>query len=263
LIENAEATYIWFVRIGDDVERDFFETEDGEGSEFRSCERPGHLTFGIGRLAGASDDEQETAGAKKCNDILDRWRAKGGRQDLERIGFENKIEIAAPMGGRFKQIGSAIFDSGFGEALSGGANGGFRNVESGGLKSPRGKLLGVIAKAAADDQCRFSGGLLRMRNPETDERRIGTVVRPGHDALPCFGFAVERFEPAGGIALEVKFRGELARSCSVLHFQRSYLAQRRLRYSNRGATKKQGEARANRIVDMLNEWGTRGGKNDW
>lgn len=238
MIENTEATDVWFVCIGDNIERDIFETEGGKGRKFRPCERPGHLTFGIERLAGASNDEQETAGAKKCNDIFDRWRAKGGWQDLKGIGFENKIEIAAPMGGRFKKIGGAIFDSGSGEALSGGANGGFRNVESGGLKAPRGKLLGVIAKAAADDQCRFSGGLLRMGNPETDEMRIGTVVRPGHDALPCFGFAVERFEPAGGIAVAVKFRGEFARPCSVLHFQRSYLAHRRLRYSNRGVTKK-------------------------
>lgn len=102
------------------------------------------------------------------------------------MGFENRIEIASPMRRRFEQIGGVIFNRGIRKAFSAGANGGLRNVGSGSAKTPSSELLRVIAEAAANDQCRFSGGLLRLRYPETDEIRMGTVVHPGRDGLPCF-----------------------------------------------------------------------------
>jgi hypothetical protein len=37
----------------------------GEGGEFLSRQWPGHLPFGVGRLAAACNDEQEPAWAEK------------------------------------------------------------------------------------------------------------------------------------------------------------------------------------------------------
>lgn len=189
----------------------------GEGGDFGAREGPGHLAFWLGRFAPAGNDKQVTAGTEKRGNVLDCLWAERGWEYLEGVGFENKIEIATPLLRRIEKIGGVIVDGGIGKAFSGSANGRFRNVEGSGAKTPSGKLLGVIAEAATDDQRGFSGCLLRMRDPETNEMRSGVVVRPRNSALPFFTFAVENFEPACRVTFAVEFGGEFARSCTVFH----------------------------------------------
>ena len=106
---------------------------------------------------------------------------------------------------------------GIGETLSRGADGGFRNVESGGAKTPRRELLGVVAQTAANNQRRLPFRLLWMRHPKTDQQRSGMIVRPRNAALPFLSFAIERFEPAGGIAFAVEFGRYFARARAIFH----------------------------------------------
>ncbi len=97
------------------------------------------------------------------------------------------------------------------------ANGGCGNVERGGAKTPPGELLGVIAEPATSDQRGFSGGLLRILHPETDEMRRGVVVRPRDSALPFLGFAVENFKPSGGVALAAELGGKFTGPLAIFH----------------------------------------------
>ena len=215
--ERAESANAGLVEIGDDIEQKLFEAKCREGSDFGAREGPGHLALGLRRFAAARNDQQVAAGAEKGSDVLHRLRAKRSRENLDGIRFEHEIEIAAPILGWIEKIGSVIVDGGMGEAFPGTANGGFRNVESGRAKTPGGELFGVIAEAAAGNQRRFSGSLLRMSYPEADKMRRGMVIHPGHDTLPCFPFAVQNFKPAGGVAFAVKLGGQFTRSHTVFH----------------------------------------------
>src|SRR6266436_7536196 len=147
-VEGAEAADGWFPEIFDVekiLERKFFQANGGESGKFGACERPRHLSLGVGRFAASGDDEQESARAKEPSKIFDRTEAKGGWKNLERVGLKDKMESAAPGGGRFEQVRSQIFDSGVAEAFARSADGGFRDVEGGGAESPGGKLLGIVA----------------------------------------------------------------------------------------------------------------------
>lgn len=157
------------------------------------------------------------ARAEKRGDVSRGLRTKRGGQDLERVRFENKIELAAPRRGRMRQIGGLIVHSGMGEALSGIANGGLGNVEPGSAKTPPGVLRGGGAEPAASDQRGFSGGLLPILHPETDEMRRGMVVRPRDSALPFLGFAVENVKPSGGIVLAAELGGKFTSPLPILH----------------------------------------------
>lgn len=233
--KRAEAANIRLVSIGKYIEQKLFEAKGGEGADFGARKGPGHLALGLRRFTAARNDQQLTARAKKGGNVFDGLWAQRGRKDLDGVGFENEIEIASPMRRRIEKIGRLIVDGGMRKAFSGRANGGFRNIERGGAKTPGGKLLGVITEATAGNQCGFPGSLLRMGYPETDEWRSGMVIDPGHNTLPCFPFAVQNFEPARRVAFAVKLRGEFARSSTVLHAKGFYLAPRPARHSNRGS----------------------------
>ncbi|PYT67290.1 MAG: hypothetical protein DMG41_21190 [Acidobacteria bacterium] len=77
-------------------------------------------------------------------------------------------------------------------------------------------LRGGGAEPAASDQRGFSGGLLRILHPETDDRR-GMVVRPRYSALPFLGFAVENVKPSGGIVLAAELGGKFTSPLAILH----------------------------------------------
>ena len=81
-------------------------------------------------------------------------------------------------------------------------------------------MLCIVSAAAADDQRRFSRGLLRMQHPETDEMRGRMIIQPGNRAFPFLGFAIKGFKPARRVALAVEFVGEFARSRAVSHAAR-------------------------------------------
>ena len=70
-------------------------------------------------------------------------------------------------------------------------------------------MFGVVAEAAADDE-RGAIDFLGMIAPQIYEMRIGGEVGPRDDGDAGFGFAVEGFEPAGGISLGDEFGGEFA-----------------------------------------------------
>src|SRR5712692_588612 len=74
------------------LERKFFQARGGEGGELGAGEGPGHLAFGVAGFAAAGDDEQETARAEESRNFFDRPGAEGGRQNLECVGLEYKIE---------------------------------------------------------------------------------------------------------------------------------------------------------------------------
>ena len=63
--ETADGGFRGIFEIEKIFERKFFQSRGGEGREFGAIERPGHLAFGVGRFAAASDDEQESALAEK------------------------------------------------------------------------------------------------------------------------------------------------------------------------------------------------------
>src|SRR5216684_9288222 len=162
-VEGAEAADGWFPEIFDVeniLEGKFFQANGGESGKFGACERPGHLSFGVGRFAASGDDEQESAQAKEPCKIFDRTGAKSYWKDLERVGLKDKMESMAPGGWRFEQVGGAVFHCRPWEAFARSADGGFRDVEGGGAESPGGKLLGIVAEAAADGQRCFSRGWL-------------------------------------------------------------------------------------------------------
>ena len=187
------------------LEGEFFEARVGETREFRACERPRHLAFRFGRFAAACDDKQVPAGAEESRNIFDRAEAKGGRQNLERIGLKDEMESATPSRRRLEQVGGEVFDSGSGKALTASANRGFRYIERRGTETPCGELLGIVAKAAADGQRRFAGSFQGMRAPKMKQARIGAQTSPRNSALPCFAFPVELLEPPDGIALAIEF----------------------------------------------------------
>ena len=64
-VEDTEALNSGFSKVGDILERKFFEAVSSEDGEFLSREWPGHLPFGVGRLAAACNDEQEPAWVDK------------------------------------------------------------------------------------------------------------------------------------------------------------------------------------------------------
>src|SRR5260370_10998139 len=100
-------------------------------------------------------------------------------------------------GRRVEQVGRDVFDSGSGKARARSSNRSLRDVERGGMKSPGGELLGIVAQAAADRQRRFPRGLLRMHVPKINQARIGAEIGPWNSALPCFALLIKRLEPAG------------------------------------------------------------------
>src|SRR5258708_34119052 len=93
-------------------------------------------------------------------------------------------------------------------------------VEGGGLNPQVGSLLSIVAHAATDGKGRLSRRLLRMRVPKIKQERIGTQIGPGNGALSCFPFLVKSFEPSGGVALAMEFRGEFAGTGAVFHLAR-------------------------------------------
>ncbi len=120
--KDAKAANVRLADIGKNVKQDFLETVRRESRDFGARERPGHLAFRIGRLALASNHQQMTARPEKVGNIFCGSWPKGRRQNLERMGFENKIELATPIRGRFEQISDVIFHSGIWEALARIAN---------------------------------------------------------------------------------------------------------------------------------------------
>ena len=143
-----------------------------------------------------------------------------GWQNLEGIGLKDKIESAAPYGGRVKQIGGDIVNCGIGKTFARSANGGFRDVEGGGMEAPGGELLGIVAQAAADGESRFSCGLLRMCAPKIKQEGIGSQTGPRNRALPCLAFLVKRLEPSGGVALTMEFGCKFPGSRAIFHLGR-------------------------------------------
>src|SRR5713101_9249240 len=147
-VEGAEAADGWFPEIFDVeniLEGKFFQANGGESGKFGACERPGHLSFGVGRFAASGDDEQESAQAKEPCKIFDRAGTKGCWKNLERVGFKDKVESATPGGRRFEQVGGEILHGGRWKAFARSADRSFRDVEGGGAESPGGKLLGIVA----------------------------------------------------------------------------------------------------------------------
>ena len=221
--ENAEAANVWFVGIRKDVKQDFFQTVSRESGDFSSRERPGHFPFGVGGFAMTSAHEQMPARPEKSGDIFRGLRAKRRRQNLKRVCFENEIKPAAPILERFEETCGLIVDGGARKSFSAGANGGFRNVECRGVKTPGPQLLGIIAKSAPGYQRRFSLGWQRMLHPKAYKMRSRVAIIPRDRALPLLGFAVQNLKPAGGIALAMEFSGEFARPLAVFH-ARNYSA---------------------------------------
>ena len=188
-------------------EGEFFEASSAESRELGAGQGPRHLAFGIGRLAASGDDEEKAAGTEEFRNFFDRPRTESGRQNLERIRLKYKMESAAPSGRRVENVGGEVFNIGSGKAFATTANGSFRDVESRGLESPSGELLGIVAQATADCQRRFSSGWQRMRVPEIKQARIGAEIGPRNNALPRFAFLVKLLEPADRVALAIEFRG--------------------------------------------------------
>jgi len=147
-VERAETANGWFSRIFEIekiFERKFFETGSCKGREFRTSERPGHLAFGVGGLAGAGNDEKKTTGTKESRNIFDGPQAESGRQNLESVGLKDKMESATPRRRRVEEVGGDVFHFRSGKAFAGSANRSFRNVEGRGTKAPGGELLGIVA----------------------------------------------------------------------------------------------------------------------
>src|SRR6266436_9555548 len=120
-VEGAEAADGWFPEIFDVekiLERKFFQANGGESGKFGARERPRHLSLGVGRFAASGDDQQESAWAKESSKIFDRTGAKAGWKNLERVGLKDKMESAAPGGGRFEQVGGSVFHFGPWEAFA-------------------------------------------------------------------------------------------------------------------------------------------------
>jgi hypothetical protein len=136
------------------------------------------------------------------------------RQRLQRVGFKNKSKFGEPFARRGKKIRGDVVYGLVRETFAGQANGGFGNVEGGGGESPLGELFGVVAEAAADDEC-GSGGRLRMLLPKFEEIWVGSEVGPGDGGGAGFGFAVESVEPAGGIVFLGEFGGEFSGADAV------------------------------------------------
>ena len=209
-VEGAEAADGGLARIVDVekiLEGKLFQASSGEPCEFGARERPGHLSFGVGRLAASGDDELETTWAEEAGKIFDRAGTEVSWKHLESVGLKDKIESATPDGWRCEQVRSQIFDSRVGEAFARSTDGGFRDVKGRSAEPPGGELLGIVAEAAADGQSSFSGSWLRMRFPKIEQERIGAEIGPGNNALPCFAFLVKRLEPAGRVTLTNEFSG--------------------------------------------------------
>src|ERR1700733_2049569 len=109
------------------------------------------------------------------------------------------MEFLGPVGRRGQKVRDGVGDFGLGETFLRGADCGLGNVEGGGLEAPGGELFRVVAETAADNE-RWPIDFLRMVAPEIEEMRIGGKVGPGDDGGAGFGFAVEGFEPAGGVS---------------------------------------------------------------
>src|SRR5213082_419113 len=141
-VERAETANGWFSKI---FERKVFETGSFKGREFRTSERPGHLAFGVGGLAGAGNDEKKTTGTKESRNIFDGPQAESGRQNLESVGLKDKMESATPRRRRVEEVGGDVFHFRSGKAFAGSANRSFRDVEGGRTEAPGGELLGIVA----------------------------------------------------------------------------------------------------------------------
>ena len=96
LVKDTEAADVRIAGIGEVFEREFFEAGICEAGEFGARERPGHLTFGVGRLAASGDDEKLTAWAKELGDFFDGLVTKRRGKDLQGVSLQDEIEIPNP-----------------------------------------------------------------------------------------------------------------------------------------------------------------------
>src|SRR5260370_34240874 len=94
------------------------------------------------------------------------------------------MERVTRRGRRFEQVGGDVFDASLGKALARSANRSFRDVERRGTKTPRGKLLSIVAQAAAERERRISGGWQGMLVPEFKQTRLGAEISPSNRTLP-------------------------------------------------------------------------------
>src|SRR5260370_42367110 len=111
------------------------------------------------------------------------------------------MERVTPRGRRLEQVGGDVFDASVGKALARSANRSFRDVERRGTKTPRGKLLSIVAQAAAHRERRISRGWQGMPLPELKQTRSGAEISPTHRTLPPPALLVEHLEPPTRVSL--------------------------------------------------------------
>jgi hypothetical protein len=110
-----------------------------------------------------------------------------------------------------------ILDAALGKSSTTSPDGGFRNVESSGLESPSGELLGIVSEAASYFQSGFAGGRKMSILPEIQQVRIRAKLHPRNDAFTFLALPIQLLEPSSGIAFGEIFGGELSGARAVPH----------------------------------------------
>ncbi len=116
----------------------------------RAGERPGRPVDVLPLVARAADHQQPAARLDQIGQSLARVGQNVRRQGLQRIGFMDQVEGAAPFRRRREQVGGAKFDAAVRKAVLRPFRGARHEIESG----DRGALLrqggGVVAEPASD-----------------------------------------------------------------------------------------------------------------